>query len=225
MKLYGLLFLGWAWKTFRVVFSNKWFVAIFTVFIAASTALGVKAVAVKRAGARPAAAPTVLYSHFTKDLAAKKVKTVRFEEGTTRILYELKEGAVSSSPPKVTEGKATGSINVASSSSSSSAVARTILQTKRIPDEKLMARLELAGVEFGSVAAPPSSYLSKGALTMMALWIPLVPLYIMFRNMANKQGGRGLSVHATTCIHARRNAASQSVGKNTSVTCSSLLAS
>jgi hypothetical protein len=28
----------------------------------------------------------------------------------------------------------------------------------------------------------------EGALTMMALWIPLVPLYIMFRNMANKQG-------------------------------------
>ena len=200
MKLYGLLFLGWAWKTFRVVFSNKWFVAVFTVFIAASTALGVKAVAARRAGARPAATPTVLYSHFTKDLAAKKVKAVRFEEGTTRILYELKEGAVTSSPPKVTEGKATGSINVASASSSSAA-ARTILQTKRIPDEKLMGRLELAGVEFGSIAAPPSSYLSKGALTMMALWIPLVPLYIMFRNMANKQGGRGPSIHSFIHSH------------------------
>ena len=68
---------------------------------------------------------------------------------------------------------------------------RTILQTKRIPDEKLMTRLEAAGVEFGSIAAPATSVLSKGALTVMALWIPLVPLYFMFRNMANKQGGGG----------------------------------
>ena len=54
-----------------------------------------------------------------------------------------------------------------------------------------MTRLEAAGVEFGSIAAPATSVLSKGALTAMALWIPLVPLYFMFRNMANKQGGGG----------------------------------
>ena len=200
LKLYTLLAMGMAYKAFRAVFSNMWFAAIFTVFVGASTMLGVKAVAARRAGARPAANPTVLYSHFTKDLAAKKVKSVRFEEGTTRILYELREGAVSCAPSKMTDGKPInmpGTTAAPSSSSSKSAFPAmtmtkqrgTVLQTKRIPDEKLMTRLETAGVEFGSIAAPPTSFLSKTALSMMALWIPLVPLYIMFRNMANKQGG------------------------------------
>jgi hypothetical protein len=94
LKLYCLYALGWAYTTAKSLFFNKWFVVVFTVFVAASTALGVKGVAAARAGARPAATPTVLYSHFTKDLAAKKVRAVRFEEGTTRILYELKDGAV-----------------------------------------------------------------------------------------------------------------------------------
>ena len=29
----------------------------------------------------------------------------------------------------------------------------------------------------------------KGALTAFALWIPLIPLYFIMRNMANKQNG------------------------------------
>ena len=197
LKLFLLYALGWTYKTFRVLFSNRWFLALFTVFVASGSALGVKAYLARRAGARPAAAPVVLYSHFVKDLAAKRVRSVRFEEGTSRILYELAPGAVSSAPLKtvadddktatVTAKKGrTSSASVSSSSSSSDG--RVILQTKRIPDERLMSRLETAGVDFGSVAAPPSSYLSKGALTAMALWIPLIPLYFVMRNLANKQG-------------------------------------
>jgi hypothetical protein len=44
-------------------------------------------------------------------------------------------------------------------------VRKTVLQTKRVPDEKLMGRLEAAGVDFGSVAAPRSAVLSKGMMT------------------------------------------------------------
>ena len=120
----------------------------------------------------------MLYSAFVKDLAAKKVKQVRFEEGTSRILYELADG-----------GAAKNAGSSADASTTAKNTKNTVLQTKRIPDEKLMSRMEAAGVDFGSVAAPPSSYLSKGALTAMALWIPLVPLYFIMRNMANKQGG------------------------------------
>ena len=199
LKLYALYAIGWTYKTFRILFSNRWFLALFAVFVASGSALAVKAHLARRAGARPAAAPVVLYSHFVKDLAAKRVRSVRFEEGTARILYELAPGAVSSAPLKpladdekttaaTTKKKQRGS---SSSSSSSSSDGRVILQTKRIPDERLMSRLETAGVDFGSVAAPPSSYLSKGALTAMALWIPLIPLYFVMRNLANKQGGGG----------------------------------
>ena len=97
LKLFLLYALGWTYKTFRVLFSNRWFLALFTVFVASGSALGVKAYLARRAGARPAAAPVVLYSHFVKDLAAKRVRSVRFEEGhLPHPLHELAPGAVSS---------------------------------------------------------------------------------------------------------------------------------
>ena len=203
LKLYALMPLVWLSKTLAAMMRNRLFAALFGIFVATSAALGVRAVQMRKAAIKPRAAPTVLYSHFVKDLTAKKVVAVRFEEGTGRILYELKEGAVTSAPPKPTPpGKPKGKLNILQQQQQQQAGAiatenaapqqkRTILQTKRIPDEKLMTRLEAAGVEFGSIAAPATSVLSKGALTAMALWIPLVPLYFMFRNMANKQGGGG----------------------------------
>mmetsp|Transcript_8543 Transcript_8543/g.38836 ORF Transcript_8543/g.38836 Transcript_8543/m.38836 type:complete len:829 (+) Transcript_8543:70-2556(+) len=203
LKLYALMPLVWLSKTLSVMMRNKLFAALFGIFIATSAALGVRAVQMRKAAVKPRAAPTVLYSHFVKDLTAKKVTAVRFEEGTGRILYELKEGAVSSAPPKPTP-TTKGKVNIAPSTTPSTTPAAaapkrgSVLQTKRIPDEKLMTRLEAAGVEFGSVAAPATSVLSKGALTAMALWIPLIPLYFMFRNMANKQGGGGNAKKART---------------------------
>ena len=203
LKLYALMPLVWLSKTLSVMMRNKLFAALFGIFIATSAALGVRAVQMRKAAVKPRAAPTVLYSHFVKDLTAKKVIAVRFEEGTGRILYELKEGAVSSAPPKPTP-TTKGKVNIAPSTTPSTTPAAaapkrgSVLQTKRIPDERLMTRLEAAGVEFGSVAAPATSVLSKGALTAMALWIPLIPLYFMFRNMANKQGGGGNAKKART---------------------------
>ena len=203
LKLYALMPLVWLSKTLSVMMRNKLFAALFGIFIATSAALGVRAVQMRKAAVKPRAAPTVLYSHFVKDLTAKKVTAVRFEEGTGRILYELKEGAVSSAPPKPTP-TTKGKVNIAPSTTPSTTPAAaapkrgSVLQTKRIPDERLMTRLEAAGVEFGSVAAPATSVLSKGALTAMALWIPLIPLYFMFRNMANKQGGGGNAKKART---------------------------
>jgi len=232
-KLYAIMFLGFLVKFASGMLRNRWFVATFTVFVGASAALGVKAVAARRAGASRANTPrAVLYSHFVKDLSAKKVTAVRFEEGTGRILYELKHGATSSAPAKAPAGSSTtaGSSSAASKakaaalsklpkmaskrvsatktsdaatpSNSATEAAKpprgVILQTKRIPDERLMTRLEASGVEFGSIAAPPSSYISKGALTAMALWIPLIPLYFMFRNATNKQGGGGTGKKART---------------------------
>ena len=203
-KLFVLLALGWGYKSLRSVFSNRWFAALFAIFVVSGAAMGARAMAARRAGARPAAAPVVLYSHFVKDLASKSVRSVRFEEGTNRILYELNPGAKSAAPNVALEDTAAAAREVGASEASKASKAskassnppassrdarRFVLQTKRIPDEKLISRLELAGVDFGSVAAPPSSYLSKGALGAAALWIPLVPLYFFMRNAINKQNG------------------------------------
>ena len=52
--------------------------------------------AIKGHNAKKAAAPvvpTTMYSSFLKDLKGKKISTVRFEEGSTRLLYDLKPNA------------------------------------------------------------------------------------------------------------------------------------
>ena len=189
-RLTFLLSAAWTVKFFRSLFASRAFAFFFAVFVAASAALGARAVAARRSALRASAPRVVLYSAFVKDLAAKKVKQVRFEEGTSRILYELADGGAAknagSSADASTRDKKPGGETTSRTTKNTK---NTVLQTKRIPDEKLMSRMEAAGVDFGSVAAPPSSYLSKGALTAMALWIPLVPLYFIMRNMANKQGG------------------------------------
>jgi len=189
-RLTFLLSAAWTVKFFRSLFASRAFAFFFAVFVAASAALGARAVAARRSALRASAPRVVLYSAFVKDLAAKKVKQVRFEEGTSRILYELADGGAAknagSSADASTRDKTPGGETTSRTAKNTK---NTVLQTKRIPDEKLMSRMEAAGVDFGSVAAPPSSYLSKGALTAMALWIPLVPLYFIMRNMANKQGG------------------------------------
>ena len=190
-RLTFLLSAAWTVKFFKSLFASRAFAFFFAVFVAASAALGARAVAARRSALRASAPRVVLYSAFVKDLAAKKVKQVRFEEGTSRILYELADGgaaknAGSSADASTRDKKRSGGETTSRTTKNTK---NTVLQTKRIPDEKLMSRMEAAGVDFGSVAAPPSSYLSKGALTAMALWIPLVPLYFIMRNMANKQGG------------------------------------
>ena len=173
LKLYALMPLVWLSKTLAAMMRNRLFAALFGIFVATSAALGVRAVQMRKAAIKPRAAPTVLYSHFVKDLTAKKVVAVRFEEGTGRILYELKEGAVTSAPPKPTPpGKPKGKLNILQQQQQqqqAGAIAtenaapqqkRTILQTKRIPDEKLMTRLEAAGAAMDPNSTPATSVLS-----------------------------------------------------------------
>ena len=189
-RLTFLLSAAWTVKFFKSLFASRAFAFFFAVFVAASAALGARAVAARRSALRASAPRVVLYSAFVKDLAAKKVKQVRFEEGTSRILYELADGGAAKNAGSSADASARDKkLGGETTSRTTKNTKNTVLQTKRIPDEKLMSRMEAAGVDFGSVAAPPSSYLSKGALTAMALWIPLVPLYFIMRNMANKQGG------------------------------------
>jgi hypothetical protein len=120
--------------------------------------------AIKGHNAKKAAAPvvpTTMYSSFLKDLKGKKISTVRFEEGSTRLLYDLK--------PNAAVGRA-----------------RT-LQTKRlVGDAELMKKLEAAGVEFGAVPAAVSRLASRGMFTVLAMWLPIIPLMIIMRNAINR---------------------------------------
>jgi len=121
--------------------------------------------------------PTTMYSQFLKDLKQGKIETVRFEEGSTRLLYDLKEV-----PGK--KGAAVGAEAAAGR-------VRTY-QTKRLMgDLELMKKLENAGVEFGAVPAAVSRLASRGVFTMLAMWLPIIPLMIFMRNAINRQSGGG----------------------------------
>jgi len=123
------------------------------------------------------APPTTMYSQFLKDLKQGKIETVRFEEGSTRLLYDLKEV-----PGK--KGAAVGA-------EAATGRVRTY-QTKRLMgDLELMKKLENAGVEFGAVPAAVSRLASRGVFTMLAMWLPIIPLMIFMRNAINRQSGGG----------------------------------
>jgi hypothetical protein len=56
-------------------------------------------------------------------------------------------------------------------------------RVQRLPDQALLDLLERQGVEFGSSVASVSSMASRGLLTVFALWLPLVPLFLVMRRI------------------------------------------
>ena len=127
-----------------------------------------------RKAAKNPAPPTTMYSQFLKDLKRGKIKTVRFEEGSTRLLYDWKMEVPGKKGAEAAGGRA------------------KTYQTKRLMgDSELMKKLENAGVEFGAVPATVSRLASRGVFTMLAMWLPIIPLMIFMRNAINRQSGGG----------------------------------
>jgi len=128
-----------------------------------------------RKAAKNPAPPTTMYSQFLKDLKRGKIETVRFEEGSTRLLYDLKMEVPGKKGAEAAGGRA------------------KTYQTKRLlmGDSELMKKLENAGVEFGAVPATVSRLASRGVFTMLAMWLPIIPLMIFMRNAINRQSGGG----------------------------------
>jgi hypothetical protein len=56
-------------------------------------------------------------------------------------------------------------------------------RVQRLPDQALLDLLERQGVEFGSSVASFSSMASRGLLTVLALWLPLLPLFLVLRRI------------------------------------------
>ena len=134
-----------------------------------------RGVSARKMAAVKAAPPTAMYSAFLKDLKAGRISSVRFEEGSTRLVYDLKDVSTKSASASATAGRV-----------------RTTFQTKRLMgDLELMKKLEKAGVEFGAVPAAVSRMASRGMFTVLAMWLPIIPLIIIMRNAINRQQGGG----------------------------------
>lgn len=70
-------------------------------------------------------------------------------------------------------------------------------RVQRLPDQALLDLLERQGVEFGSSVASFSSMASRGLLTVFALWLPLVPLFLVMRRIT---GARLLRTRRVSCV-------------------------
>ena len=163
---------GSAFRFLSAVTSNAFGRVVFSVFLITSGILTYRGSMARKVKAPTP--PTTMYSAFLKDLRAGKIASVRFEEGSTRLLYDLKPQA---------QGKGGAAV---------AATEVKTYQTKRLmADMELMKKLENAGVEFGAVPAAVSRLASKGMFTVLAMWLPIIPLMIIMRNAINRQSGGG----------------------------------
>jgi len=179
----GVFMFGVLWTYAR---SNALSRVVVFAFVSSSVALGLRSGAGKKAKAP--APPTTMYSAFLKELKHGRVASVRFEEGSTRLLYDVRVEATA----EAKGGKGRGAATATATTGSEARAVKTF-QTKRVMgDSDLMKKLEAAeGVEFGAVAPAVSRLASKGMFTVLAMWIPIIPLLIFMRNAINRQSSGG----------------------------------
>jgi cell division protease FtsH len=182
------------------------------IFFALGSLLSVFGALGSRRSSGPSSLPQeVVYSEFLKLVDSGNVRAARFEEGTGRIIFDLKPhssevaaaAAVASSKNTQNNKKAAATIaaTVSQASSSTSETATVTLRgrsrlprqfyTRHIPDPQLIPRMMGAGVEFGTVRASMKAAMVRVVGTAFALWLPLVPLFIVMRRMLEGRNGTG----------------------------------
>lgn len=148
-------------------------------------------------GGRSTAPQEVVYSEFLRLVDSGNVRAARFEDGTGRILFDLKAHSSVETPDTAAirasgAGSSTtvaGLDGMAYATPGGRSRAPRQFYTRHLPDPQLLATLMAAGVEFGSVRATLSSAISRVLFTALALWIPLIPMFIIMRRFMEGRGG------------------------------------
>jgi ATP-dependent Zn protease len=123
------------------------------------------------------------------------VRSARFEEGTGRILFDITpHSAASHEAAKYTahglpQVSGSGSAEVYAMVSRNRSRSPLYLYTRHLPDPQLISRLLAAGVEFGTLRASVTSSLTRILATALALWIPLIPMFIIMRRFLDGRSG------------------------------------
>jgi cell division protease FtsH len=173
------------------------------VFFALGSLLSVFGALGSRRSAGPSSLPQeVVYSEFLKLVDSGNVRAARFEEGTGRIIFDLKpHSSQEKAAATVTTAAATKNTKKAADNSKAStsetatvtARGRSRLPrqfyTRHIPDSQLIPRMMTAGVEFGTVRASMKAAMVRVVGTAFALWLPLIPLFIVMRRMLEGRNG------------------------------------
>ncbi|CAL8462710.1 g2243 [Coccomyxa elongata] len=131
-------------------------------------------------GSRYSSAPQeVVYSEFLDLVRSGNVKQARIDESLQKVYFSVQPRTADQQDPTA----------VASTSGSSAEAARRDQRgaaphffTKRVADPNMIPVLVAAGVEFGAVKASMTGALGRIVGTTLALWLPLVPLYLFVRH-------------------------------------------
>ena len=137
------------------------------------------------------AVKSVAYSTFLKAVQKGDVTKVRFEEGTTRLLFDVKESSsLVASNPTTKADAAVSATTLKKQHPPQQKYMKRRYQTRRLPnDVQLIPKLEKANVEFSAVSPAISTFASKGALATAFVWLPIIPLMFWLRGIVRKQSG------------------------------------
>jgi ATP-dependent Zn protease len=142
----------------------------------------------------------VVYSDFLGLVQSGNVAAVRFDDSSSRILFDLKATSQISSPQKTTKSSRSSKDGGNQVKQATGTIATSIRRqvprqfyTKTISaDINLIPMLLAAGVEFGSLRSSVSAAILRIIATALALWIPLIPLLIIMRRaLDGRSGGSG----------------------------------
>ena len=135
---------------------------------------------------RPPAPSAVLYSRFLDSVRADEVDSVRFIEGTKRIQFVKKADKE--------KAEAMNKERAAAEKGKEKMIQKVVPDayvTRRVDDDReLLSTLTKHGVEYGAEAASFGSSVQRMLMTVLALWLPLLPLFFIARRaMGGRDGG------------------------------------
>ncbi|KAK9795934.1 hypothetical protein WJX73_007369 [Symbiochloris irregularis] len=124
----------------------------------------------------------VMYSDFLAAVNTGKVQTARIDDSTSHVYFRTQAaGQEAASTSSASDS------NEKVSPTSQRASAQQVYFTKRVNDPNLVPMLLAHGVRFGAVKATITGALGRMLGTVFALWLPLVPLFLVMRHAL---GGR-----------------------------------
>ncbi len=150
-------------------------------FVAIGTVLSL----VRRGAPKSAPPQEVFYSDFLQLCTSGNVKAVRFEQGSSRLVFDVKESIAKESAAAVVSSPAGGS-------PSSAKLARQFY-TRQVPDPTLIGTLRDNGVTFGTIKPTFGAAIGKVVFTALALWVPLIPMFIIMRRFLDGRNGTNRS--------------------------------
>ncbi|CAL5223140.1 g5605 [Coccomyxa viridis] len=135
-------------------------------------------------GVRYSAVPQeVVYSEFLDLVNTGNVRQARIDESLQKVYFSVRplqpaeqQDAAAEASTSGMSAERTAALQRAQKNSPPHFV------TKRVADPNMIPMLVAAGVEFGAVKATMTGALARVVGTTLALWLPLVPLYLFVRH-------------------------------------------